>query len=447
MTSSASSSGGFQKTAASLTRASFFTMLINCVSALLTLGLHMLLARALGFENYSDFSYAFTWLTILALPGVLGLDTAAQRYVSSYQAVGNWAALRGFLWYSTRLIVLTSTVLAFCCAGVLAAVSGQMRPELTNVLGIAILSLPFSALLLFGVAVLRGLRSPVLAAFPRLIVRPAFIAIAVAALWFFSDRELSSHAGMLLDLLATLVALFFAYSFFRKKRPKELLSCKAENRIREWTQVSLPMLGIAIMQLLLRSTDTVLVGYFHGTVASGPYSAANRIALLAAFGLMAVNAVLPPLISRYYACGDGANLQRLVTLAARVTFAFSVIAALVTILLRKFILEAFGQEFGTASTVLVILCCGQLVNALTGSVGFVLSMTGEHRIVVVTLIGTTIGHVALCLFLIPRYGIEGAAFATAVSIAASNIVLAIRCRSTLSIDPSIFGLSRRTPLA
>ena len=202
------------------------------------------------------------------------------------------------------------------------------------------------------------------------------------------------------------------------------------------------MLGIALMQLLVRSTDTILISFFHGTATSGPYSAANRIALLAAFGLMAVNAVLPPLIARYHVRGEKRDLQRLVTLAARVTFLFSVIATAVLVLLREPVLAAFGSEFSAASTALVILCGGQLVNALTGSVGFVLSMTGNHRVVLTTLIWTTAGHAVLCVVLIPTHGIEGAAWATASAIGISNIVLALRCRYSVSIDPSIFGLGR-----
>jgi O-antigen/teichoic acid export membrane protein len=442
MTKAQSSNSAFRDTASTLTRGSFYTMLINGVSALLTLGLHVALARALGHENYSDYAYALTWLTILALPGVLGMDTAAQRYVSSYQAVADWPAMRGFMRQSARLVLGSSLLLVALCAIALAVFSGQMRPELAQVFWLATFALPFTALLLLGVAILRGLRSPILAALPRLIVRPALLGAAILLIRGFVGDDLPSQVGMLVDLAATGAALALAVIFIRRCRPQALLSCAEETKTKEWLSVSLSMLGIALMQLLVRSTDTILIGFFHGTATSGPYSAANRIALLAAFGLMAVNAVLPPLIARYHVRGEKRDLQRLVTLAARVTFLFSVIATAVLVLLREPVLAAFGSEFSAASTALVILCGGQLVNALTGSVGFVLSMTGNHRVVLTTLIWTTAGHAVLCVVLIPTHGIEGAAWATASAIGISNIVLALRCRYSVSIDPSIFGLGR-----
>ncbi len=438
------SSGG---ATSSLTRGSFYTMMINGVSALLTLGLHVALARALGHENYSDYAYALTWLTVLALPGVLGMDTAAQRYVPSFQAVDDWPALRGFLRHSTRMVLRSSIAIAAVCAIALTIFTSKMRPELAQVFWLAILALPFTAMLLLGVAILRGLRKPVLAALPRLIVRPALLSIAILTLRWFVGEDLASRTGMLVDLAATASALVLAAVFIRGCRPQELRACEEDVRAKEWLGVALPMLGIALMQVLLRSTDTILIGFFHGTATSGPFSAANRIALLAAFGLMAVNAVLPPLIARHHVRGEHRDLQRLVTLAARVTFAFSVIACGGIVLLREPVLAAFGPEFGAASTALVILCGGQIVNALTGSVGFVLSMTGNHRLVLTTLILTTIGHAVLCLILIPTYGIEGAAWATASAIGVSNIALALRCRFSLAIDPSVFGFGRKQPAA
>lgn len=443
MTDSQQSGNAFRDTASTLTRGSFFTMLINGTSALLTLGLHVALARALGHENYSDYAYALTWLTILALPGVVGMDTAAQRYVSSYQAVANWPAMKGFMKQSARLVLGSSLFLVVLCAIALTIFSGKMRPELAQVFWLAIFVLPLTALLLLGVAILRGLRSPVLAAFPRLIVRPALLCIAILLVRWVVGNDLQSQMGMLVDLAATGIALALAAIFIRRCRPQELNACEENVKTKEWLSVALPMLGIALMQLLVRSTDTILVGFFHGTATSGPYSAANRIALLAAFGLMAVNAVLPPLIARYHVRGEQRDLQRLVTLAARVTFAFSIIASGVIVLLREPVLAAFGPEFGAASTALVILCGGQLVNALTGSVGFVLSMTGNHRVVLTTLIWTTAGHAVLCAVLIPTHGIEGAAWATAAAIGISNIALALRCNYSLSVDPSVFGFRHK----
>lgn len=440
MTDSSSTGSSFRSTASALTRGSFFTMLINGTSALLTLGLHVALARALGHENYSDYGYALTWLTILALPAVLGLDTAAQRFVSSYQAVSDWPAMKGFMKQSARLVFASSVALVVLCSLVLAIFSSKMRPELAQVFGLAIFALPFTALLLLGVAILRGMRNPILGALPRLIVRPALLGAVILLIRWFAADDLQSKTGMLVDLGATGVALAMAFVLIRRCRPQILHSCEEETKTKEWLSVSLPMLGIALMQLLIRSTDTILIGFFHGTAESGPYSAANRIALLAAFGLMAVNAVLPPLIAGYHARGERQDLQRIVTLAARVTFAFSVLASGVIILFRHQVLAAFGEEFEVASASLVILCVGQLVNALTGSAGFVLSMTGNHRVVLTTLIGSTVGHAVLCVVLIPTHGIEGAAWATATVIGVSNIVLALRCRISHSIDPSVFGL-------
>ena len=439
-------SASFGNVAKSLTQGSFFTMVLNGVSAVLTLVLHMLLARALGHQGYSDYAYALTWLTVLGLVGVLGLDTAAQRFISSYQATEAWPRLSGFLLHSRRTALQVSLALTALCLVGLAIAWPWMRRELAVTFLVSFLVLPPTSLLMLRVAELRGLRSPLLAAWPRLITRPALLGLMAGMAWLLRDEELPGPYGMIGDFLATSAALGLAVHFVSRKVPADSLQADPSDERREWLSVSLPMLGIALMQLLVRSTDSILVGFLHGTETSGPYSAANRVALLAAFGLMAVNAVLPPLIARFHVRGESRDLQRLVTLAARVTFAFSLLASVAIVLLRDFILNLFGEEFTQASTALAILCAGQLVNAVTGSVGFVLSMTGHHQVLMTTLIGTTAGHALLCLLLIPPYGVLGAACATASAIAASNIILALRCRRKVGIDPSIFGrLGRPTP--
>ena len=92
-----------------------------------------------------------------------------------------------------------------------------------------------------------------------------------------------------------------------------------------------------------------------------------------------------------------------------------------------------------SGSALKILCIGQLVNASVGSVGVLLDMTGNEKDSAGA-IGLGAGaNVALNALLIPRYGVEGAAIATATSIVIRNILLSVRVRQRLNISPTIFG--------
>ena len=79
------------------------------------------------------------------------------------------------------------------------------------------------------------------------------------------------------------------------------------------------------------------------------------------------------------------------------------------------VLSLFGAEFTAASTALLILIAGQLVNAVTGPCNLLLSMTGHQATTARIMAGAVGVNLALNLALIPRFGIEGAAVATMLS--------------------------------
>jgi O-antigen/teichoic acid export membrane protein len=76
----------------------------------------------------------------------------------------------------------------------------------------------------------------------------------------------------------------------------------------------------------------------------------------------------------------------------------------------------FGPEFVAGSTVLMVLALGQLINVITGSVGFLLSMTGHERDLLKSTVIAAILMLILCAWLIPAYGMMGAAIAQTVSL-------------------------------
>jgi O-antigen/teichoic acid export membrane protein len=78
-------------------------------------------------------------------------------------------------------------------------------------------------------------------------------------------------------------------------------------------------------------------------------------------------------------------------------------------------LGIFGREFQTGSFALRLLTVGQFINAISGSVGLILLMTAQERVFHKIIIATTIINFVLNVLLIPKYGVNGAAFVSMVS--------------------------------
>jgi len=97
--------------------------------------------------------------------------------------------------------------------------------------------------------------------------------------------------------------------------------------------------------------------------------------------------------------------------------------ALVLILFGREILSLFGAEFRAGYETLIILTLGQLLNAFTGPVGFLMIMTGNQRIATaVEAVSTTI-QIGLVIALLPGWGIEGAAVGMATATVVRNVAM------------------------
>jgi len=89
---------------------------------------------------------------------------------------------------------------------------------------------------------------------------------------------------------------------------------------------------------------------------------------------------------------------------------------------RELQLVPEGREFAEARWALIVLAVAQLVNAGVGAVGFLLQMTGKQDWFLVNNLTTAAMNIGLNVWLIPRWGIVGAAAATGISLAVNNLM-------------------------
>jgi O-antigen/teichoic acid export membrane protein len=104
------------------------------------------------------------------------------------------------------------------------------------------------------------------------------------------------------------------------------------------------------------------------------------------------------------------------------------------------LLRLFGGAFAIGAAVTTVLAVGQLVNAATGPCGTVLNMSGRVSVNMWDNVAALVLNLLLNLWLIPAYGIVGAAVAWAVSLAAVNVARVVQVRSLIGALPVTAGL-------
>jgi len=395
----------------------------------------ILLARLLGVAAFGEYVYVLSWVQGLGLMALVGMDSAGVRLVAAYKSTSRWGHLRGFLQVSRLLVAVTSISAAAVGAWVVGLHSSKMPATLTQTFWIGCILLPFFVFLLLESSFLRSLKHVVAAQAPCEVLRPILMALGVSVSYSVIRTQLQAPHAMLSQTAATVLTLVLTTAILRRFVADQTVSEPAQHKTREWLSVAFPLLLLGGSHIVLSQTDVIMVGYFLSTDQAGIYSAAARLAVLVPFGLVAVNTVAAPMIAELWAEGDRETLQRLLTVAARAILATTVPLVLSLGLLGSWLLGFFGQDFRSGYPALLILISGQLINALAGSVGYLLTMTHLEKEAAAIMAATATANLLLNILLIPRFGISGAAAATAISTALWNVSMLVTVRKRLALNP------------
>lgn len=198
--------------------------------------------------------------------------------------------------------------------------------------------------------------------------------------------------------------------------------------------------AIAGVQAVNSNLDVVMLTWIDTSATAGVYRATAAVSDFVVFGLTAMNATILHHIAHLHATGRQAEMQAIVTRAARWVTAFAALVALGLLLWGDDVLQQlYGDAFGGGYPALAILAAGQFLNAACGPVALILNMTGNERTTLIGLAISLVVNIALNLFLIPAHGMIGAAMATAVALLVWNTILSVALRRRLGIGSTALG--------
>ena len=85
-------------------------------------------------------------------------------------------------------------------------------------------------------------------------------------------------------------------------------------------------------------------------------------------------------------------------------------------------LRFIGDEFIAAEESMLIRSAGQLIVTVVGSVGYMLTMSGQVNMQFYRILAAVIVNIICNYFLIPIYGINGAAIGSFIALSVSSII-------------------------
>ena len=417
---------------------------IQVAGVILTYLVQVFLARWMGTTEYGIYEYVVSWSLILAIPAGVGLPLTVLRLIPEYRVKQSWGSLRGIVWGSLIITLLASLLLCIGTAGILLSVNHYHSFVYGIPLLVGIGLIPLQAFVNLQIETARAMEDVPLAYLPSKVVWPILV-LGGGFLLFVRGDDLTSLPIIVASTLALLIAVSFQFGILVRKVAKNVEPAIPEYSYSKWLKIALSLLLLQGSYLILNQTDIVMVGSFIGPDASGLYNAAVKTAMWVSFILEMINIVAAPAFTTLYTQGDMEGLQKVVASVTIWIFIPSVLIALGLTTFTQPILSLFGPDFLDASMSLQILTLGQVINALCGSVGFLMIMTGYQNKAVVVFCCSALLNIILNWILIPLFGITGAAIATSFTMALWNIWLCILVVKNLGINPTIFyGLFGKT---
>ncbi|MEP9377269.1 oligosaccharide flippase family protein [Aquabacter sp. CN5-332] len=384
------------------------------------LGLYMISARILGAHEAGLFFLCITWIGLISTAARAGFEKAIIRHMAAELALGKekqarLALLTGVGWSSLGGALATAATVLF--AQVLSThVFGE--PDLGVPLAVsAAVILPQTLCIVIGHA-LSGLNRGVAAQFIQNGLWPVLTLAAVAA-------GVTSLNGMLLALGGANLAAALAglYLILRHKGPLHTPPSRetlAEVLPPLW-RTAFPLGVVEVVQVSLNSIPVLVLGVFASASDVGAFSVASRISMLIWVVIISIGTIAAPSFAAFHRRMEWDALRALNRRVRAVVALCGVPVIAAMMIFPVQLLHLIGPGFEAASTALIIMGIGQLVNCLLPCQDIVLAMTG-HGSVLRWL--NTAQLVTCCLLgavLIPMFGMMGAAVLTAIVIAQGAI--------------------------
>lgn len=177
----------------------------------------------------------------------------------------------------------------------------------------------------------------------------------------------------------------------------------------------------------------LVAGWFLTSDELGLFKSAHQLAMTVSFVLIVINAIYPPRFSSLYFDGDYVGLESLARQGVKVGLALSAPILIVFIAIPEWVLGYMGDEFKSADKLLRVLAVAQLINVGTGSVGFLLNMTDNERIMKNIALFCSFSGIVVLLILIFFFGLMGAGLGVVYTLVIQNCLALVYVWTRLGI--------------
>jgi O-antigen/teichoic acid export membrane protein len=379
------------------------------LGAALALAVSWVIARLYGPVGSGLYAIGQTTVQVVGFIALLGLDSIMLRTMAGEIRVDRRDLARGAVRVAAKVAVpsaLLATALLLLLNPLIAA--PLSTPGASRVLAIVAPAVVGIVLMRLTSFALRGAGVPLLSQSMEGPLTSGLAILMLGAIAAAPVRPPIWTVSIVYTVAMLCTALFGCLMLWR--------------RLRDWPAPEAPPLkpmlvaGVPVMISVVSGfaidwLSTMLTSYFASPAAAGTLRVAAQTLLVTSLVISSFDAIIGPQIAASWKVGEKQRIASLLRKTILGSLAATSPLFAVVLIWPEFVMGLFGPEFVVGATALQIVAVGNIFALSGGPVGSLLVMSGHERWSVGFALSGIVVLVSLSTWLVPLYGVTGAAIA------------------------------------
>ncbi|HLC63399.1 MAG TPA: oligosaccharide flippase family protein [Candidatus Nanoarchaeia archaeon] len=437
-----------------LLKGTMFFLIGTIIAKILSYTYRAIIARSLSVEDFGTFNLVITVAAIAALIANLGLSQGMERFLGYFSQ--DKKRTHTIITFALKVVIPLSILIALLIAYFSKdiAVSFFHAEEMAVLIKIIAIGIPFYTITELNEGIFKGSKNLKYQIYTSDIIEN-LIRLTITILALLLGYQLMGVVyAYIFSLMASAIT---GYYIIRKKiLPRENLEKKhARSLQKEIMLFSWPAMFTIWLYTATKWTDTLLLGFLDTRTNVGLYNAALPIAAALTIIYTALGSLLIPVLSELHKNNEKNLLKELFVRINRWGVIVTLPIFLVVILFPHQVIQLlFGEKYLAAASALIILALGYFFGVMCGQVGALMNVLGKTKERMIIWLSGGIFSVTLNALLIYKYGLIGAAIATALTFFYLNIATTlylwkyhqVRNENRKLIKPFLAGILAMIPL-
>jgi O-antigen/teichoic acid export membrane protein len=384
---------------------SFFSFLSMSSRLIANVIVFWLIARIYGPDTFGTFTFAHTISTLLILFADFGFDILLTTEISKarHQAIKIFQNIFSYKIFFSLGAFLMLWIFSFL---------GNYSSETLHSLWIFSFFILFTTLTNFSLALIKGFEK---FSYESIVVLLTNLTLVISVV-FLSFLKINILFIAVVFVLTRLLGLIFSVYFNKKLIPNLSFRIKFPKE-KDLNQKVLVFGFHLLFANLFFQIDTILLSLWKGNLYVGMYQAVFKLIILPLMIPDILNLTLLPVLSRLF-ISEKEKALRILHLMNKLLFLSSLPITLILFVYSEDIINIiYGyRQYSASVPVLKIFAFNIFIRFSFEAFALILTTTNKQIVRMYTVISATIINIALNYFLIPQYGLNGAAIVSLISI-------------------------------